>query len=70
MAGDAYVDAKTLTDDEIIKAITHHCEKMGSRPYYIGDEIDRWKADPSCLVVWRDAGTGKLRAYCKGKGYT
>lgn len=63
---DTKVDPKTLTAGQIIAAITEHCRKMGSRPYYIDDEIARWRADPDGLVVFRDGETGKLRAYHMG----
>jgi hypothetical protein len=56
------VDPKTLTDHEIKEAISYHCRRMGSMPYYYGDEIERWRADPSCLTVFRDED-GNLRAY-------
>jgi hypothetical protein len=61
------VDASTLTPEEIEAAITHHCWKMGSYPYYIQDEITRYRRNPKCITVFDD-GEGKLRAYTDGKG--
>lgn len=61
------VDPATLSDEEIRDAITYHCWKMGSRGYYYADEVARWKRDPSCLRVYREEDTGKLRAYTETK---
>lgn len=60
------IDPKTLTDKEIKQAISDHCSALGSKPYYYADEVERWRADPDGLVVYRDAENGKLRAYHRG----
>ena len=62
------VDQATLSEREIVAAITEHCRKMGSHSYYIADEIARWRADPSRLVVFRDRDDSTLRAYYKSSG--
>ena len=62
------VDPATLSERDIIAAITEHCRKMGSYSYYIADEIARWQANPGCIVVFRDRDDSALRAYCRGSG--
>jgi pentose-5-phosphate-3-epimerase len=65
MAANETVDPATLSDEEIKNALSHHCHIMGSRPDYYADEVERWKKDSSCLHVFRDRETGRLRAYTK-----
>jgi len=62
MAEREYIDPKTLSEDQIHRAIIHHCNKMGSFSYYIADEIGWWRRVPEGLRVWQDVD-GQLRAY-------
>ena len=62
----ARIDPATLTEADVKDAISTHCSIMGSRPYYYADEIERWKANPDCLVIFADTdshGKRRLRAY-------